>query len=82
MMPKDWLRASGIAREGDQAAAPFAVVDAEGDHLLRLAVAGLNLDRYIRSDPSAFMAAVAIWNSSEKPHVIAERVIVLDDEVR
>jgi len=76
-----WLKPV-ISRKGDKSVAPFAVVDAEGKPVCFVSPSpGLNLNRYV-NQPVGLYGRRGYMEQLKKPHVVAERVIVLDNKVR
>jgi hypothetical protein len=76
-----WLKPV-VSRKGDKTVAPFAVVDAEGEPVCFVSPSpGLNLNRYV-NQPIGLYGRRGYLEQFKKPHVVAERVIVLDNKVR
>ena len=76
-----WLKPV-VSRRGDKPAAPFAVVDADGQPLCFVSPSpGLNLNRYLNQQVGLY-GRRGYLEQLKKPHVVAERVIALDSRVR
>jgi hypothetical protein len=71
-----------ISRKSAKPAAPFAVVDGEGQPLCFVSPSpGLNLNRYLNK-PVGLYGRRGYLPELKKPHVVAERVIELDTRLR
>lgn len=78
---KGWLKPV-VSRKGDTPAAPFAVVDADGQPLCFITPSpGLNLNRYLNKQVGMY-GRRGYLEELKKPHVVAERVIELDSRLR
>jgi hypothetical protein len=76
-----WLKPV-VSRKSDKAAAPYAVVDQEGQPLCFVTPSpGLNLNRYLNK-PVGLYGRRGMLEELQKPHVLAERVIDLDRQRR
>jgi hypothetical protein len=71
-----------ISRKSAKPAAPFAVVDAEGQPVCFVSPSpGLNLNRYLNK-PVGLYGRRGYLEELKKPHVVAERIIELDSRWR
>jgi hypothetical protein len=76
-----WLKPV-VSRKGDKPAAPYAVVDSEGQPLTFLSPSpGLNLNRYLNKQVGVY-GRRGYMEELKRPHVVAERVIELDSHLR
>lgn len=76
-----WLKPV-VSRKGDTPAAPFAVVDADGQPVCFITPSpGLNLNRYVNKQVGMY-GRRGYLEELKKPHVVAERVIELDSRLR
>jgi hypothetical protein len=76
-----WLKPV-ISRKGDKPAAPFAVVDGDGQPVAFISPSpGLNLNRYVNKQIGLY-GRRGFLEELKKPHVLAERVIELDTHLR
>lgn len=76
-----WLKPV-VSRKGDKPAAPYAVVDAEGQPLMFVSPSpGLNLNRYLNKQVGLY-GRRGYLEELKRPHVVAERVIELDSHLR
>jgi len=76
-----WLKPV-ISRKGDKPAAPYAVVDSEGQPLTFISPApGLNLNRYLNKQVGLYGRRGYV-EELKRPHVVAERVVELDSKLR
>ena len=71
-----------VSRKGDTPAAPFAVVDADGQPLCFITPSpGLNLNRYLNKQVGMY-GRRGYLEELKKPHLVAERVIEMDSRLR
>jgi hypothetical protein len=76
-----WLKPV-VSRKNDKPAAPYAVVDQEGQPLCFVTPSpGLNLNRYLNKQVGLY-GRRGMLEELRKPHVTAERVIDLDRQWR
>jgi len=76
-----WLKPV-VSRKSDKPAAPYAVVDQEGQPLCFVTPSpGLNLNRYLNKQVGLY-GRRGMLEDLKKPHVTAERVIDLDRQWR
>jgi hypothetical protein len=76
-----WLKPV-VSRKSDKPAAPYAVVDQEGQPLCFVTPSpGLNLNRYLNKQVGVY-GRRGMLEELHKPHVLAERVIDLDRQWR
>jgi hypothetical protein len=76
-----WLK-EVVSRKGNKPAAPYAVVDSEGQPICFVSpTPGLNLHRYINKQVGLY-GRRGYLEELKKPHVVAERVIELDSRLR
>jgi len=76
-----WLKPV-VSRKSDKPAAPYAVVDQEGQPLCFVTPSpGLNLNRYLNKQVGLY-GRRGMLEELKKPHVTAERVIDLDRQWR
>jgi len=76
-----WLKPV-ISRKGDKPAAPYAVVDSEGQPLAFISPSpGLNLNRYLNKQIGLY-GRRGYLEELKRPHVVAERVVELDTKLR
>lgn len=76
-----WLKPV-VSRKSDRPAAPYAVVDQEGQPVCFVTPSpGLNLNRYLNK-PVGLYGRRGMLEELHKPHVLAERVIDLDRQLR
>ncbi len=76
-----WLKPV-VSRKGDKPAAPFAVVDAEGQPLAFISPSpGLNLNRYLNKQVGLF-GRRGYLEELKRPHLMAERVVEIDNHLR
>jgi hypothetical protein len=71
-----------VSRKGDTPAAPFAVVDADGQPVCFVTPSpGLNLNRYLNKQVGMY-GRRGYLEELKKPHLVAERVIEMDSRLR
>jgi hypothetical protein len=76
-----WLKPV-VSRKGDKPAAPYAVVDSEGQPVMFVSPSpGLNLNRYLNKQVGLY-GRRGYLEELKRPHVVAERVIEIDSHLR
>jgi hypothetical protein len=71
-----------VSRKGDTPAAPFAVVDDDGQPVCFITPSpGLNLNRYLNKQVGMY-GRRGYLEELKKPHLVAERVIEMDSRLR
>jgi hypothetical protein len=76
-----WLKPV-VSKKSKTPAAPYAVVDAEGQPLCFVSPSpGLNLNRYLNKQVGLY-GRRGYMEELKKPHVVAERVIELSGQLR
>ena len=76
-----WLKPV-VSRKGDKPAAPYAVVDSDGQPVMFVSPSpGLNLNRYLNKQVGLY-GRRGYLEELKRPHIVAERVIELDSHVR
>jgi hypothetical protein len=76
-----WLKPV-VSRKGDKPAAPYAVVDSDGQPLMFVSPSpGLNLNRYLNKQVGLY-GRRGYLEELKRPHIVAERVIELDSHLR
>lgn len=76
-----WLKPV-ISRKGDKPAAPYAVVDSEGQPIMFISPSpGLNLNRYLNKQVGLY-GRRGYLEELKRPHLMAERVIEVESNLR
>ena len=76
-----WLKPV-VSKKSKTPAAPYAVVDSEGQPLCFVSPSpGLNLNRYLNKQVGLY-GRRGYMEELKKPHVVAERVIELNTQLR
>jgi hypothetical protein len=71
-----------VSKKSDKPIAPYAVVDADGQPVCFISPSpGLNLNRYLNKQVGLY-GRRGYLEELKKPHVVAERVIELDNRLR